>query len=316
MDARKNKKLFLLLFLILASISLSFGANDTLQKYADNSIYVPSDCMPSLKKVVWSDCEDGSQNRFIVDLNSCIEDKDETRSCTTNQSEVDALFYNAKPIDMVETSPRRYNAYLLDNTYYEVLSSNILVNNSFILTDTNKGTQYIARMIDEDEMGYLYLIEVIQEDTIFTLEDEGLITYYSTISEDVSELAEDVASHQSFPTVMVVIGFMIALTVILFISFYMKRLHRKQTYSSILNAKGTEDNKQLENKYAPEELDKYKNYITDVRDYVNRNKALGEQQVRENLKKAGWNDIIIDSVISDTKFDSTPDSSSTEEKKE
>ncbi len=189
------------------------------------SSYTPPACIPSYEYSLWTDCLDFTQSRTKVDLNNCYEKEIQKRSCSPQNDEIQNLFMNAKKLFVEKISKRFYKA-SFDGNYNEMIYLDEKAeDDSFIVVDDITKTEYLARLSEEIDGKYYYSLEEIDQNTLSELKELDLME--TTVAEDVGEFAQEVKNSGSLPTLIYVVSFMLILTIIFGIVFYVKRVHNK-----------------------------------------------------------------------------------------
>ena len=96
-----SKKCFLVSILFFTLIS-SVNSELVWEINIDDQEF--SECLPSFRSTVWSNCTETLQNRSLIDLNSCVDDRIEKRICDDGNDEISNMLLNAKNIPLEKVS--------------------------------------------------------------------------------------------------------------------------------------------------------------------------------------------------------------------
>lgn len=180
-------------------------------------------CISEYTYTKWRACFNNSQNRIIKDLKKCESNRFETRKCEINNSELDNLFLNAKPVNIKSALGKNIYKTNLDNGYNEIIVSDYkLKDELFVIIDEITGNEYFGRLVDTKDNSYYYKLERLDEYTIGLLKENNLVE--SSYFESFKESINNIISKNSILKILIV--FFILSTVYLIIS-YIKQIHKK-----------------------------------------------------------------------------------------
>ena len=108
-------------------------------------------CYSNFTYQSWSSCENGIQERKVIDESGCVEASIQTRTCELDLTETEIKKLNAKSYNLVKRSEKTYATNLV-GSYNELFYSNNLVpETEFILIDETTGDQYLAEYFEANQ---------------------------------------------------------------------------------------------------------------------------------------------------------------------
>ncbi len=208
-----------------SSSSSGSSSSSSSSSGGSSSIYIPPTCEPSYQYSSWSNCNNFKQTRTKTDLNGCKGNEIQERSCSPQNNEIQNMFMNAKKLVLEKFDKRTYKT-KLEGSYNEIFYLDEKAEDeSFIVVDDTTEAEYLARLSDEVDGKYYYTLEEIDQNSHEELKELNLME--TTMADDMGEIAQSVKNSSSLPTLLIVISFMVILTIILGIVFYVKKSHSK-----------------------------------------------------------------------------------------
>ncbi len=208
-----------------SSSSISSPYSSSSSSSREKSVYIPPVCEPNFEYSLWSDCVNFKQSRIKTDLNNCGDEEVviENRVCYPENDEKANLYLNVKKF-LLEKVEKRIYMTNLEGSYNEFFYLEEKAgDDSFIVYDKESGIEFLARFSEEIEGKYYYSLKEIDQNTYNELKELDLMNSGGT--DEVGSLVQNFKNANSLPTSFIIVGFILFLTIILGVIFYVKKIH-------------------------------------------------------------------------------------------